>query len=263
MFHANELLISYGRECHARHLFWSSIGVAKGSRGKFAKWLGYDSAIQFWYVHRDDEDPASLRFLRTMAFRKHCYENFKKERREMRGIEQAVTGRTVTSDWFFIDDIATKAVFKYKPLTGTCEPACIPNEREETMYSEIESQRNYLETRLRNIKHDHDAKLRKDFNIEPQFPSTLKEALERLNSGVVKYPTKERLEEQGYDFEGGYYGFVFDMVDWGYPKADNEGYGKATKEMENAFTATRDTIRVLPLEEGLKALREFENKTFR
>ena len=137
-----------------------------------------------------------------------------------------------------------------------------PNKEEEKMDITYE-QRRYLERRVGSVYDDHSNKLRSDFHMGPQYPATLREALDRIEKGTVKFPKGADLEEMGYDLDGNFYSdAIWGSVDWRTEEADKDGFKAAEKLLNKAFTDAQDTIKVADPKDGLTALKEFENKTF-
>lgn len=247
MFHTNSLLSEYGRECWARKKFWDKVGVPKKQRNKFAKWLGHSSAKEVWLENKDD----------FPSFLMECYEEYKKEKETMAKVD---CSPSITLGTIPAGTMITSA--------STCANLCdnlyllTENKEEETMDTTYE-QRRYLENRLNQVNRDHEQSLRNHFHMDPQYPATLREAMDRIAKGTVKFPTAEQIEENGWELDGSFYsGAIFDSVDWRTDAADKEGFKAAEKLLGKAYTDAKDIIKVNDPKDGLVALKEFEAKSF-
>lgn len=140
-----------------------------------------------------------------------------------------------------------------------------PKKQEETtMYTETETQRRYLESRLSNTYSVKLFDLRKHFHIDRFLPSSMKEAVELLKAG--KYTLDEKRmenyqEEYGEDMGFDVYSFAH-IVLWDLEPADKAGFKAATESLEKVYTDARDTIKIASPEKGLEALKAFEAATF-
>ena len=234
MFSPNELNSQYGRECRERQQFWDAIGVYKKQRSKFAAWLGHSSAIELWRENKD-YDPNLLI---------ECYAEYKEEK------GWVVQGKFVNS--------TIKGYHHYDSITLDE----LHNKEEENMDNTFE-QRRYMETRLHSVYLDHDHALRSHFHMDPDYPATLREGLDRIAKGTVKFPTAEKLEDIGYLMDGTFFAdAIWGSVDWRTTDADKDGFKAAEKLLNKAFTDAKDTIKVADPKDGLTALKEFESKTF-
>lgn len=141
----------------------------------------------------------------------------------------------------------------------------VPQKQEEAnMYAQIQTSspeqdaRAHLRDRLRTVKYETQAKLRKDFGLDDdEAPRTPKELAERLASGkfIVKHANDEK-QPSLYS--------VSSYIRWRDPavKEDQAGYDKAKEKLSKAYTEAKDVIIVKSPEEGLKALQGFEKAKF-
>lgn len=138
-----------------------------------------------------------------------------------------------------------------------------PVKKEETMYTETQTQRNYLETRLRNIYASKRTDLNKQFHIDRYVPSSFKEALEKIKTGKFSFDEK-RLENLEDDYGGEYFDLycLVSLIDWDLEPADKAGFKAAEKLLDKAYTDAKDQVTVASPEKGLEALKAFEGTTF-
>jgi hypothetical protein len=138
----------------------------------------------------------------------------------------------------------------------------IPQKKEEnTMHTETENQRQYLEHRLENIKYAKDRDALKFFHINRWKPSSYKEALELLKAGKFKLDDEalSMFDEDDCGFSN--YTFM-ELIEWDLEPADKAGYKAAQEKIVKAYTDTRDAIKIAAPEKGLEALKAFESTTF-
>jgi hypothetical protein len=258
MFSPNELNSKYGRQCRERQAFWDEIGVPRKQRMKFAQWLGHESAIELWKSNQDEDD---FRLLQA------CYKDYKKEKEEMANIKLGDLPKGVTTtnvSWqVFVDSCygITPEMRGFKSNT----------KEEETMDNNYE-QRHYLENRLQSAHREHNSGLESHFNIWGGKPKTLNEAVELIKAGKFEVNQKnldgynhmaggcfddEEKSEASFDN----YSFV-EVLKFDVPQPDKVGYKAAEKLLDKAYTDAKDQIKVLDVEAGLKALKDFESATF-
>jgi hypothetical protein len=137
-----------------------------------------------------------------------------------------------------------------------------PNKKENNMGFEqnIEvDQRNHLKRRLDNVQREHYSVARKAYHMKGLDVTglTKDEALALITSSI-------KLRDGAFNSEGKvspYYDVfsAFELID---AKMDQKGFDAAIKAIDTAYTAAKDTILVLPLAEGLKALQAYEAATF-
>lgn len=149
--------------------------------------------------------------------------------------------------------------------TSISAPSSYANAQVCAPQSEISEQRAYLLDRLSTIGWQKRDDERKPFGLkDDEEPKTIKERKERIAAG--KYTFKFYVDEDGdYDEEGeNYYGVGKVTLRWRDPavKEDQKGYDAAMEKLEKDLTSYRDTIHIMDAETGLKALQEFESKTY-
>lgn len=140
---------------------------------------------------------------------------------------------------------------------------------DEIMYQRtgIENQRQHLRDRLSDTFRDKKTALRRHFHLEDDAPpKTPQQIVDRIKAGQY-VSLKDREWEDRMSSSG-----VLRWCDpspyagirWRDPKVveDVEGFRAAEEVLDAARITVKDSIVVLSLEEGLKALREFEEKTF-
>lgn len=123
-------------------------------------------------------------------------------------------------------------------------------------------QRNYLKRRLDEVFYTKKADLRTKFNIDfNASPKTKDELQRKLTAGEFELKTNY------FDADGkpNYcYGSMLDAVRWIDParKEDRDGYDAAKEALNKVFTAAKDVAMMKSLDDGLKALQDFEAATF-
>lgn len=117
-------------------------------------------------------------------------------------------------------------------------------------------QRDYLLGRLESISYDKHSGFYKHFKLDPvEFPKTFKELVEKIKADDFF------MEEKRMDQKMSIYS-IMDYVRWTKDKPDQAGYDKACEELKKAQQATKDLIIISEPKDGLKALNDFEAKTF-
>lgn len=126
--------------------------------------------------------------------------------------------------------------------------------KEENAMTETEKQRNHLLFRVSDIHYVKAAELEKAFNLNPDKPYT---DLQKVEWTEKKW---YRIEEQTDSWNSSKRKVLF----WEKPdnKPDRTGYEAAYAAMSKAIEDLRDDIQILPVAEGLAALRAFEAKKF-
>lgn len=136
------------------------------------------------------------------------------------------------------------------------------NGKEETMYTENQQKTNYLDQRLTALFWAKNNELHKAFHLTSEEPATYEEALQRIKEGKFKFPTKKELEDREDDGSG-YDSYSFGrLIQWRTEDKDWDGYNAAYTAMQKAQTEAKDAIMIGTPDEGLKAVKEFEAKTF-
>ena len=130
---------------------------------------------------------------------------------------------------------------------------------EANMYhrTETENQRHHLRDRLHGVYHDKKTDLRRHFHLDDDpSPKTPQELVDRIKAGqYVLLKNHEGWESWMGPYSG---------IRWRKPDVveDLEGYLASEAVLDVARVQAKDGLIVLPVEEGLKTLREFEAKTF-
>lgn len=120
--------------------------------------------------------------------------------------------------------------------------------------------RNYMAVRLNNMRYDKIGELRKAFRLnDDDPPRTRKELAERLASGKYQIRGLDKKPDADLGWRS-----PEDLIVWRAPdnKPDEAGYEEATKRLRKAVEFVSDEIRVRSLEDGLAALRKFEETDF-
>ena len=123
--------------------------------------------------------------------------------------------------------------------------------------TEQERARDYLEIRAADVRSAHKSTLARHFGIEDDAPpKTIKELKERLAEG------KFRTHENYKDDTNIRYESLDHLIRWRTRDADKDGFRTAKESLAKTYTELQDIIVVKTPDEGLKALQEFEKKTF-
>jgi hypothetical protein len=134
-------------------------------------------------------------------------------------------------------------------------------QNEVPMYTETESQRNYLKNRLYTVFEEKDRELGRKYGVEDDvYPQTWGELIDRIAKG--RYVLPQENKDDSYEHHS-----LLDinyMIRWRDPdlKADKEGYKIVKNKMREAKQAALDKISILDPKEGLNVLNEFEKATF-
>jgi hypothetical protein len=150
--------------------------------------------------------------------------------------------------------------------TGTFNIPVQAQEKENSMYSNAcatvvnagrtmeQDQRQYLSDRLFDVTQDKVIELRKKFGLYDERPETPEDIVERIKSDKFVIPER--------DNNVCFYN-AWEQIQWRDPaiKRDAEGYRKALEALDKSKTPVRDAIRLKSIEEGLKAIQDFEAAT--
>lgn len=130
-----------------------------------------------------------------------------------------------------------------------------------TTYNETPDQRRHLLSRLTEVYEEKLYDAKEFFRLEPVLPKNFSDAIERIKTGKFTL-TKDRAKF----LDGKKYFDAYDLtcIDWSDPSnpADEEGFEAAKEALEKDFTAAKDVVKILPVEEGLKAVQAMEAKTY-
>lgn len=134
---------------------------------------------------------------------------------------------------------------------------------EENMRTETQVQRDYLENRLTRMGVGKEAELMNAFHITDEYPKSLTEAVKRIREGAFKLITDEEMKAR-VKYDGDYFNnyTLASIIDWRTQEADKEGFDAAKAELKKASKEVLDVIKIMPVEQGLEALKAFEAKTF-
>lgn len=135
--------------------------------------------------------------------------------------------------------------------------------QENNMYTNtpdaLETQkRNYLSSRLVNLKGKKVDKLRQAYGLDDEDrPLTPKELLERIKSG--KFVIRGEHEDTTDPYN------LLEYFSWREPdrKEDKVGFRTAREPLDKAYDEAKDTVIVLPLEDALAAVKKFEEAEFK
>jgi len=149
----------------------------------------------------------------------------------------------------------------YFPTTKKCSPE---QEQGNNPMTETQETRNYLIRRARDINYNKSDAIAVLFDIHRQTsPKNYKELIEWVKKGHYKLDAKrvKQLEAQveGDDEMDFYSCGCFDGIIWtGRGEVDHKAHDAAQVERIKKHNDLLDTINVLPSEDGLKALKAFE-----
>lgn len=130
-----------------------------------------------------------------------------------------------------------------------------------TTTNDFRYERGALEAALFSARATKDIEMRKHFGLFEERPITPKKLVEAIQTGKFTY-----VDEKTADDEGTWDSWMNPArgIKFGDPdrKEDKRGFKKATEAATKVFNAVLTDIAVLDPEKGLKAVREFESKTF-
>lgn len=131
---------------------------------------------------------------------------------------------------------------------------CVEATTEETTKMNIEREKiSYLQGRIYTIVSQADTALERKFGlIDDEAPHTPKELVDRIASGKYVLPEKN---DRNYG-----YGPLHGMK-WRDPSmvTDRDGYRAAAATLEKAAQPIKDAIQILPVDQALKMLQDFES----
>jgi hypothetical protein len=267
MFSPNELNSPYGRECRQRQAFWDNLGIPKKQRTKFARHHGYTAAS--FAETFSGFDPGYLI---------DEYEKYKKEKEQENMKKMA--GFDIESNSHFVNSSPIALTVDHVDWSGQwnlretgwefSSPSMTQLQKEEETMSDNYEQRRYLETRLTSAHREHAGELEKHFNIYGGYPKTLNEAVDLIKAGKFEINQKKvdaYNNSMGcFDDEPNAYGYdnysFAETIKFDVPQPDKEGFKAAEKLLGKAYTDAKDQIKVLDIEAGLKALKDFESSDF-
>ena len=120
-------------------------------------------------------------------------------------------------------------------------------------------QRQYLQSRLRDISYSKDSDLKAHFKMNPvKGPKSLKALVEKIKSGDFKMYSEDFSDEHEFYSTDQ----LLDYIRWSKDAPDIKGYEAAQAKKKDAYTKAVDTITIKSPEDGLKAVQEFEAATF-
>lgn len=132
------------------------------------------------------------------------------------------------------------------------------NKKEKNMYNNLSPEKEYLTHRTKKVRGEKSFELPKLYGVrDDDAPSTPEEFVKRIQTGMfILRDNKDCEFYDSYDFGS--------HVSWRDPakKADKEGLEKAEKLLRADYEDTMDQIMVKDAETGLKALQDFESKTY-
>lgn len=150
---------------------------------------------------------------------------------------------------------------RYETATSTTAIASI------AIPSEESKKIDYLNDRATSIYRNIDHSFYAMFHVHgPDNPRYYKELIDAIKNGEYEINEKEakRADEawensQEDEDEGYYFNVFYGITFTKFPKADHEGWAKARKELRDELTRIKDIVAILPAEEALKAVQEFQN----
>jgi hypothetical protein len=126
--------------------------------------------------------------------------------------------------------------------------------------TDVSKAKQHLLSRLHDIQFAHWEKLREHFGLKDDMrPQSPEELVKRIQDGKFVIPDHE---QEDFDFYSP--GDLVHFIKWRDPskKKNKEGFEVAQKALRDAEKKVEDKIAVYDPEKGLKALEEFESKTF-
>lgn len=111
-------------------------------------------------------------------------------------------------------------------------------------------QRDYLISRLRDVRNEKDEALRLQFGLSQKGPTTWAEAIQMIKDGKVR--RSEMITDNQKVSDPLYF------VRWNLVPPDQAGYDAAYETLKTNYTAAKDQIMVGALADGLKALQTFQ-----
>lgn len=153
----------------------------------------------------------------------------------------------------------TDQINKYICPPVYCNNNPIEKDAPMTEYTMEVDQRNHMKRRLDTLTSNKQSELMEKFFMNTDnLPKTKDAILAALKAGQIAFENYY-FNADGSLKDGFGPGSTFSIVD---PKRDEAGYDVASKALKAAATTAKDTIIVLPLADGLKALQTFEAQTF-
>lgn len=148
------------------------------------------------------------------------------------------------------------------PVDQNKEATCVGRQEVENTMSTVNTERNYLNSRLTDARYTKRTELEKHYKIyEDMSPHSYKELIEWIKNDKYELNTKRtKLIDSNIENEEHYNIFgCFDGIIWnGRGKADYDGHKAAESEMQKQYQSAKDVINTDDAKEGLKALQEFE-----
>lgn len=186
------------------------------------------------------------------------------------GIEFEVVYNTLNNSQPAVDPFPVAEMLqglKQESTMGRIQTVNHVNVHDNTI-TDISKQREYLESRARNIFYTKADEIPKLFNLtDDDPPKDTEEMIERIKEGkyalLPKRDPNSRRYEDEYNDWGDYVG-LSRRIKWKDPTkvADQEGADKAQDALRVDFTKVKDIIMVKDAEAGLAAVQEFESKTY-
>jgi hypothetical protein len=126
----------------------------------------------------------------------------------------------------------------------------------------------YLNDRATSIYRNFDSLFYTMFHIhgdkQPRYYKDLIDAIKNgeyeIDEKAAKTADEAWENSQDEDFDEGFYYSVFHGINFTkFPKPDYKGLEKARKELRDELTRIKDIIAIMPAEEALKAVQDFQN----
>ena len=139
-----------------------------------------------------------------------------------------------------------------------------------TATSDDQKKIDYLNERARSISRDIDVSFYEMFNIHstprPRYYKDLIDAIKNGDYEIDEKAAKQADElwensqdEDDEDHEGYYHNAFFGINFTKFPKPDYKGLEKARRELSDELTRIKDIIAIMPADEALKAVQEFQS----
>jgi hypothetical protein len=130
----------------------------------------------------------------------------------------------------------------------------LPMQEEQDMYNEVQEAKRHLEIRAENILRTKNEEIAKVTNLNPPKPKTGAELKQWLKDGNYHVDFKDDRKIDPWCDPSGY-------VRLG-PAFDEEKYNALQEQLRKDKTVVKDAIYILPPADALKALQEFEARTY-
>lgn len=161
-------------------------------------------------------------------------------------------------EWF-VEDMCKDVEY----IFSCTSPNPTKEEEEDTMVTETQIQRNYLRNRADTIHQDKLEDLRAKFHLNDNYPTSLKDAIQRLRDGKFKLPPDEQIYSREY-IHGTYFSWdgLIRSITWQLEEPNKEGFETAHAKLQKASNDLFDTIEIADPAVALAKMKEFEDTDF-